>query len=119
MGQYDKAIECYNKAIQLDPESVPAYRSLAWLLATCRDETYRDGKRAVEEITKAGEITKWQEYTCLSVLAAAQAEAGDFEAAVEAHTKAIEKAPADRKAAYSVRLEFYKAGKPYRDERKK
>ena len=47
MGQHDKAVQDYNQSIKLYPNHA-AYNVLAWLYATCRDQKYLDGKRAVE-----------------------------------------------------------------------
>jgi hypothetical protein len=52
----------------------------------------------------------------LGTLAAASAEAGDFEAAVKWETRAIElETGQEDKADYSARLALYREKKPYRD----
>jgi len=56
---------------------------LSRLLATCSDEKLRDGKRAVELATKANELTAGKDASVLDALAAAHAEIGDFDKAVE------------------------------------
>jgi tetratricopeptide (TPR) repeat protein len=45
---YDEAISDYTKAIEINPEYVWAYNTLAWFLATCPDVRYRDGLKAIE-----------------------------------------------------------------------
>ena len=55
----------------------------------------------------------------IATLAAAYAEAGDFENAVKWQTKGIELAPAIRQATFRSLLEFYKAEMPYREQVKK
>ena len=47
-------------------------------------------------------------------LAAAQASAGDFKAAMESVHKAIELAPQDERDAYKDRMVMYQQAKPYR-----
>src|SRR5262249_19208480 len=61
---------------------------LAWLWATGPDGV-RDGKRAVEAATRACELTDWKENEFLDTLAAAYAEVGDFDKAVEYQKKAV------------------------------
>ena len=113
--EYDKAIADYNEAIRLDPQSAEAYNSKAWLMATCPEAKYRDGKRAVESATRACELSDGKEPNYFGTLAAAYAESGDFDKAVESQTKAIELLKDEKdKEDFQSRLDLYKARKPYR-----
>jgi hypothetical protein len=70
----------------------------------------------VEHATKAMELTDWKRGEWLEILAAAYAERGDFQQAVEWQTKAIEAAEDEpRKAELRSRLKRYQAGKAYRE----
>lgn len=115
---YDRAIQNYNQAIQLDPNFASAHNNAAWLLATCPQQRYRDGRRAIELATKACDLTVWSNASNCGTLAAAYAEAGDFESAIKYQTKAIELNPnrPDFVSGANRRLALYKEHKPYRDE---
>jgi serine/threonine-protein kinase len=82
------------------------------------DSQLRDGGQAVTDATRACELTDWKNAFALAGLAAAYAEAGQFEDAVRWQTKAIERLPEpseEIKADYVARLKLYSAGKPYRE----
>ncbi len=115
--EYDKAIWDYGKAIRIDPTFATGYRFLAWLLATCPEERVRDCKRAIQLATKACELTDWKHALGLDTLAAAYADAGQFDEAERYQTKALE-IPVYRGLAgdeFRQRLELYKQKKPFRE----
>jgi tetratricopeptide (TPR) repeat protein len=115
---YPRAVSDYELALRLDAEDEDALNSLAWVLATCPNDGVRNGPRAVELATKACNATDWQNADFLDTLAAAHAEARNFNEAVQWQKKALEvgfAAKKDKKNA-EARLRLYQAGKPYRDE---
>jgi tetratricopeptide (TPR) repeat protein len=118
-GKYDKTIADLTEVNRLAPEDANGHNLLAWLLATCSDPEYRDGKQAVASATKACELTEWQERRWIDTLAAAYAETGDFQQAVKWQQKALSMAPDDEKEDYRSRLDLYKSGKPYHEAAKK
>ena len=113
-NEYGKAIRDCDEAIRLDSKS-RAWNNKAWLLATCPDEKFRDGKQAIEVATKACELTAWENYVQLDTLAAAHAEAGDFEQAVKWQEKVVSLLPPAERADSESRLKLYREGKPYRE----
>jgi tetratricopeptide (TPR) repeat protein len=117
-GRYAEAEEAYLGAIQAQPASAPAYDALARLLATCPDDKARDGKRAVEYATTACERTGWKDPLCLDTMAAAYAEAGQFEQAVYYQTRALVDSALtyEFRAAARQRLELYRQKKPFHEE---
>jgi tetratricopeptide (TPR) repeat protein len=118
-GEYDKAIADFNEAIRLDPKLSVFWNRRAWLESTCPDAKYRDGKKAVEDATKACELDGWDHWNHLDTLAAAYAEAGDFPNAVKWEEKAIELVPDKSQGKLRAHLDLFKAHKPYREELKK
>ena len=113
--EYDKAIADYNEVIRLDPKDESGYNRRAWIWATCPDDEYRDGKKAVESATRACELTDWKDVYKLGTLAAAYAETGDFAKAVEWQEKAHRLYSDDDKKKWSKLLDLYRDKKPYRD----
>jgi len=115
-GEFGKAIADYAKAAEINPGNVLAYYRLGEIYATCPDAKYRDGKKAVENATKAYELDVGDEAgDCgmLDAIAAAYAESGDFAKAREFQEKAIDSASDSYLPDYRSRLELYKQGKPF------
>jgi tetratricopeptide (TPR) repeat protein len=116
--EYDRAIQDYDQAIRLKPTDPSSHMAASWFLATCPEAKYRDGKRAVEHARRACELSEWKRSICIDTLAAACAEAGDFDEAVKWQKKALEDDQLDRegRASYEKRLKSYEQKKPWRDE---
>ncbi len=115
LGEFKRAIDDFSMAIELSPKNVRGYNSLAWLRATCPDAAFRDGGSALLIANKACDLAQWKNFSALDTLAAAYAEEGQFEKALEWQKKALELAPENFKADLNTRLKLYEAGKPYRD----
>ncbi len=115
-GEYYAAISHYTRAIELDPDYHLAYNNLAWVLATCSQQRFRDGKKAVELAKRACELSQWKEPHVIATLAAAYAEAGDFDEAIKWENKALEfpDFAVRYKKRSQKRLQLYKERKPYR-----
>ncbi len=115
--EYGKALADYTEAIRLAPKYAWAYNNRAWLWATCADEKYRDGRRAVESAARACELSDWKEASMIDTLAAGYAETGDFPKAVAYQQKAntLYTDANDLKKGQR-RLKIYEDKKPYRDE---
>ena len=118
-GHYDDALADYNEAIRLDPKYARAYNARAWIWATCSDARFRDGKQAVASATRACELDPPNAKNHIGTLAAAFAEAGDFENAVKWQLRAIQFAPASDQAILQTRLDLFRSKKPFHEEAKK
>jgi tetratricopeptide (TPR) repeat protein len=88
-GDYAAAIKDFDKAIELDKSFAQSLNNRAWLRATCPSAEFRSGKQAIEDATRACELTNWQNASYLDTLAAAYAEAGDYDKAIEWETKVL------------------------------
>ncbi len=88
-GRFAEAVSEYSRAVQINPQSHRARTVLAWLRATCPLASIRNGREAVENATIACELTKRTRWQCLNTLAAAFAECGDFEKALEHQREAM------------------------------
>jgi tetratricopeptide (TPR) repeat protein len=128
--EFGRAIQEYAEAVRREPSSADARMCLARVLATCNDANSRNGKWAVDEATRACELTHWQDPDSLDTLAAACAENDDFPNAVKWQIRAIErlrqkKAPSILQRAmdfggrkgvgFDDRLAFYKSRRPARE----
>jgi serine/threonine protein kinase len=113
-GDWRRALDDFSEAIRLEPASQVSYKCRAEILASCPDAGYRDGRRAIEDATRACELSGWKDVDYLNVLAAAYAEAGDFQKAIEWQEKALNLlTDANQRPSFEERLGLYQAGKPY------
>ena len=117
-GEYKKAAADYRRALQLSPTHRDTLNAVAWLEATCPDASLRDGRAALQKSRKICDLTNWKNADYLETFAAACAELGDFEQAVQRQTQAIALAhtPDNRKGRMRKRLALYRGGKPFRDQ---
>ena len=63
--------------------------SRAWIRATCPDASVRNGQLAIADAKKACELDKWKYASEIDTLAAAYAEAGEFDLAIRYEEQAI------------------------------
>lgn len=115
LGQWDHAARDYRMAIRTDKSLGRAYQSVAWLMATCPDEKYRDVQLAIRAAERAIELDGQDDYRYLDTLAAAQANANQFQDAEQTVQDAIKSAPETVVEELQERLTLYQAQKPFRD----
>ena len=127
-GKMPEAIAQYREALRLKPDLPPALRKLAWILSTDGNANLRNAGEAVQLAERLCAITEYQHAEYLDVLAAAYAEAGRFNDAVQAAQKALELAAAAGRQELAPnghsglaqqiqeRLKLYEAGRPFREE---
>jgi tetratricopeptide (TPR) repeat protein len=113
-GDYEKAAADYAETIRLSTKNARACNDLARLRAACSLELVRDGKQAVETATRACELTAWKNADYLATLAAAYAEAGLFERALELAERALNLASDEGKDEIRSQIALFKDRKPLR-----
>lgn len=117
-GKVKEAILEYEQALNIAPEDSVALNNLAWILATCSDVSMRDGARAVRLATKAVQDSGGKDPIFVRTLAAAHAEAGQFDEAVATADGAKALAYTQSKPELASRLEeeitLYRARVPLR-----
>lgn len=117
MGNPGRALLDYTQALTITPDYTDIYNNIAWILATCPDGRFRDGRRAVAFAKRA--VERSPSLGFLDTLAAAHAEAGQFEEAVAIQNRILAMAvaadPDQAAPAYAERLSRYETGEPYRE----
>lgn len=118
MGRYGRALEDWDESIRIAPYEPWGYHNKARLWATCQSLSHLDGKAAVDSATKACELSHWDDWLCITTLAAAYAEIGQFDDATKWQKKAIEmnRHPKEKdRLGAQERLALYQSGMPFRD----
>lgn len=111
-GDFPSASDDLEASLKINPECEQALWQLATLRSACPDEKVRDGAEAVKLAERAMElrVTKlWMNY---SLLAAANAEKGDFDQAVQFAQQALKLSPDN--PDLPAQLKQYQQKKPLR-----
>ena len=116
-GDFARAIANYKKALEVDPNFDRAHNNLGWIMATNPGAQYRNAQAAIRHATKACELTSYDDAGYLDTLAAAYAEAGQFDEAVKWAKKALDKVSPEQKEAIGERLQLYEMKSPFRHTR--
>ena len=105
------------RALRENPNDANTLNAIAWCRATCRSSALRDGGKAVAEAQKACELSQWKNAGYIDTLAAAHAEVGSFEEAIEYEKQALEMSGARENVdGEKERLRLYENRRPYREE---
>ncbi len=89
-GDAKRAVKHLEKALAIDPGHMNAEVNLAWILATSSDDSIRNGARAVQLADDVARRAGHSNAIVLRTLAAAYAETGRFNDAIETAQDAIQ-----------------------------
>jgi tetratricopeptide (TPR) repeat protein len=118
-GLLGEAVDHYEKALQSEPDSILPLNNLAWVMSTGPDDSLRNDKIAVQLAAKANQLSKESNPVFIRTLAAAYAQAGQFENAIETARRASEQA--NRQGAHDLAIQIqedvdlYQRRTPLRD----
>jgi tetratricopeptide (TPR) repeat protein len=115
-GDFEKAKDDFEKSLELSPDMPEVLNSYAWFLATCPDDEFRDGEKALKMAQGALVEGKDKDWNHVDTLAAAFAEVKKFDDAIKHQKVAIEMAPPEEKEEHTSRLKLYESKSPYRSE---
>ena len=119
-GLLREAANHYEIALQSEPDAPLPLNNLAWLMSAGPDDSLRNGARAVELARKLNRISKQNNPFFIRTLAAAYAEAGQFDLAIETAQGASELANAQSQHALAIQIQeetdLYRQHLPFRDQ---
>ena len=117
-GATKEAVQEFKLVVVREPDSIQALNNLAWLLATSKDGSIRNGLEAVSYAEKACKLTRHEDPMALGTLASAYAECARFVDAIRTMDEAIAVAERQSKpgiAAMGRQIQtLFKSGKPFR-----
>jgi Flp pilus assembly protein TadD len=118
-GRIDQAISEWQKTLELEPNNLNAHCNLAWIFATFPDDAIRNGTKAVSLAERALQLSGERDPRIYRLLAAAYAENGQFDEAIETAQRGSHLAIEQENYALADRLEsnvdLYRRSAPLRD----
>lgn len=119
LHRYNESLKEIEHVIAIRPRSdglARAFCDRAWLRATCPDASFRNGKQAISDATRACKILEWKDENTIDTLAAAYAEAGDFDSAIRYEGQALATKGVSPEHAKTMQkhLQMFKEHRPIR-----
>lgn len=118
-GLLREAADHYQKALQIGPNSILALNNLAWIMSVGPDDSLRNNTLGLNLALKANELSHESNSVLLRTLAAAYAEAGQFDNAIKTAERAAQIAHDEGRRDLENRLEqdvdLYRRQTPLRD----
>lgn len=115
-GDSSAAKSDLDKVSSLISKRYGLFNAYAWTLATSPIAAFRDGPAAIQYAQRACDLDSWKNAKIVDTLAAAYAEAGQFDQAVKWQTTAIQ-LEAKKDPVFDARLAMYQRHEPYRSKR--
>ena len=119
-GKTAEAVQQYVDALRWLPGWPPAANNLAWIRATNPNASLRNGSEALELAEAVCRASDFEEPAALDTLAAAYAETGQFDRAIELAERAAKFADLAGKTELARqigrRIQLYRNQQPYREE---
>jgi tetratricopeptide (TPR) repeat protein len=116
-GRFGEAVEVLEGGLRTSPHDTRLMMAIATIRATCPDGRHRDGAQAVALARHLTDVQDSDHVPTLTLLAAALAEEGQFEAAVAAAERAQQLARSGKltsaEQAIGSQLALYRAKRPY------
>jgi tetratricopeptide (TPR) repeat protein len=118
-GRIKEAIDQWQETLAIQPENGNAKSNLAWVFATCPNESIRNGVKAVQLAEQALQLSGGKNPLIFRTLAAAYAESGRFSEAIETAQRGMELAVRQGNAGladdFRSSIVLYQAESPLRD----
>src|SRR3954451_15001079 len=119
LGKHAEALKEYDYLISLHPRNVTLARVMsdrAWFRATCPNASFRNGQQAVKDAKAACSIMTWKDESMIDTLAAAYAETGDFNSAIQyaSQALAVKGISPNNTKLFQQHLAFFQQRKPIR-----
>lgn len=118
-GNIAEAVKYWERAVKIRPGAANLLNSLAWIMATSKDERLRNPPKAVQYSQDACDIIEYKQPVYLDTLAAAYGATKQFSKAIETAQKAIqisrERGQDELAERIEDRLQYYLRNEPYID----
>ena len=113
-GRYEWAVDKATQLVDSNPQLFYALIAKSWILSTCPEPKLRDGKEAVELALRS--IALDNNWSSQATLAAAYAEVGDFDNAMQLISKALAHCPKLKRRLYIKMRDSICRHEPFEDD---
>jgi len=118
-GRIEEAIMQWKKTLSIEADNLDANANLAWVLATSPSDMVRNGSAALAHAERALNLSHQTDPRIWRLVAVAQAELGNFDAAIEAAQKGLrlagEQGNTQLQQTLAANLQSFRARLPIRD----
>ena len=113
LGRRTESLKHFQTSLRLRPNNGGIHHGISWIMATAPESELRNGKLAIAH-ARTALVANQDNPFMVDGLAAAHAEAGEFEAAVNWQQQAVKMVSGNTKIAFEKRLSGYQQELPYR-----